>query len=140
MKAILIASIYIILGNHIARSYRQRFALHLLPHNFAVGVSNGQDFVIKTTQLAIDKFITGPQSDGRLPTRAVVFTDMTNMFNLISREELRDCLRSHFPELIQVADLFYQESGNVHFRHRVSTQPHPWGLQPPTVSIRRLRC
>eukprot|EP00573_Skeletonema_grethae_P000936 CAMPEP_0201688944 /NCGR_PEP_ID=MMETSP0578-20130828/2607_1 /ASSEMBLY_ACC=CAM_ASM_000663 /TAXON_ID=267565 /ORGANISM="Skeletonema grethea, Strain CCMP 1804" /LENGTH=316 /DNA_ID=CAMNT_0048173429 /DNA_START=675 /DNA_END=1623 /DNA_ORIENTATION=- len=104
MKAILIASIYIILGNHIARSYRQRFALHLLPHNFAVGVSNGQDFVIKTTQLAIDKFITGPQSDGRLPTRAVVFTDMTNMFNLISREELRDCLRSHFPELIQVAD------------------------------------
>ena len=106
-----------IIGNHIARSYRQRFALHLLPHNFAVGVSNGQDFVIKTTQLAIEKYITGPQNEGHLPSRAVIFTDMTNMFNLISREELRDCLRSHFPELIQVADLFYQEPGTVHFQH-----------------------
>jgi len=106
-----------IIGNHIAKSFKQRLAHILLPLNYAVGVPNGQDFVIKATQLAIDKFITAPQSKGQLPTRAVVFTDMTNMFNLISREELRDCLRTHLPELAPIADLLYQQPGTVHYQH-----------------------
>ncbi len=106
-----------IIGNHIARTFKSRLAHILLPLNYAVGVPNGQDFAIKTTQLAIEKFITAPQSKGELPTRAVVFTDMKNMFNLISREELRDCLRSHLPELTPIADLLYQQPGTVHYQH-----------------------
>jgi len=42
---------------------------------------------------------------------------MTNMFNLICHEVLQDCLRSHFSELIRVAELFYEELDTVHFQH-----------------------
>ena len=50
-----------ILANHLAMVLRKQFAAHLLPHNFAVGIDGGMDFVIKTAQLLVKKYITKPQ-------------------------------------------------------------------------------
>ena len=40
--------------NHIARTFRRKFARHSLPYNFAVGIDNGMDFVLKASQLAVE--------------------------------------------------------------------------------------
>ena len=48
-------SIKRIIINNIARTFCQRFARHLLPYNFAVGIDNGMDFVLKASQLAVEK-------------------------------------------------------------------------------------
>jgi hypothetical protein len=81
-----------IIARHIAQQWKEKFALHLLPFNFAVGVPNGMDFIVKSMQLSIDRFIKTKQSLNSLPTRAAVFVDLTNMFNSVSRDELFDII------------------------------------------------
>jgi len=46
------------------------------------------DFIIKTVQLSIDKYITAPQAAKARPTLVLVFLDLKHMFNNISSEEL----------------------------------------------------
>ncbi len=43
-----------LIARNVARSLRIKFSTHLLPYNYAVGVPNGSDFVIKAMQLSIE--------------------------------------------------------------------------------------
>mgnify|MGYP007103437133 CR=1 FL=1 len=70
-----------IIANHVARTYRRRFAQHLLPHNFAVGIDNGMDFVVKANQLGVEKYITNKLKAGDAPSHCFISLDLTNMFN-----------------------------------------------------------
>jgi len=47
---------------HVAHTLRDKFASHLLPFNYAVGIPNGSDFVVKAMQLSIKKFIDTPKN------------------------------------------------------------------------------
>lgn len=107
-----------IIASHINIAYRQRFALRLLPHNLALGIDGGMDFVVKTTQLQIEKYIQRPQESNppQLPSRLVIFLDLINMFNRVSREELMHIISEEFPELLPLARLLYGRSVNVHHR------------------------
>jgi hypothetical protein len=105
-----------IIATHIAQHWKDKFALHLLPYNFAVGVPNGMDFIIKSMQLSIEKFIVSPQSNEDSPSRAAIFVDLTNMFNAVSRDELFDIINQDFPELSALTSLLYSEHGDVFFK------------------------
>ena len=87
------------------------FASYLLPNNFAVGVKGGIDVITTTVRLAVDKFISGPESRGQVRTRALVSLDIKNMFNAISRETLRHIISESFPHLENFADLLYDSFG-----------------------------
>ena len=50
-----------IIASHVIQHTISRFVHRLLPINAAVGVDGGMDFIIKTMQLSIEKFITQPQ-------------------------------------------------------------------------------
>jgi hypothetical protein len=77
-----------ILASHVAKTFRTDFARHLLPYNYAIGVPNGMDFVVKAIQLQVDRFISQPQLRGDSPSRVLVSLDLKNMFNEISRESI----------------------------------------------------
>jgi hypothetical protein len=105
-----------IMATHIAQQWKDKFALHLLPYNFAVGIPNGMDFIIKSMHLSIKKKFNTPQQQNKLPTRSAIFVDLTNMFNAVSREEHFDVINADFPELSPLTSLFYAEEGNVLFK------------------------
>ena len=105
-----------LIGTHVARTLRDKFATHLLPFNFAVGVPDGSDFVVKAMQLAIEKYIDCPQQKQALPTRAAIFFDLTNQFNSVSREEFKNVIATFFPELLPLVTLFYDKPNTVHFK------------------------
>lgn len=105
-----------ILASHIAFTMKDRFGEHLLPYNYAVGIDGGMDFIIKGMQLSIEKFIINPQKSSSTPSRAAVFIDLTNMFNLVSRQELFDIIHTHFPELAPLTTLIYEQPADVHFK------------------------
>ena len=89
---------------------------HLLPYNYAVGIPNGSDFVIKALQLSIERFIDRPQQSQKLPTCAAIFFDLTNQFNSISRKEFFNVISTSFPELLPLTTLFYENAGTVHHK------------------------
>ena len=64
-----------ILANHLATVFRRKFAGHLLPFNFAVGIDGGMDFVVKTAQLSVEKYITKPQEENKAPSRVFISLD-----------------------------------------------------------------
>ena len=74
--------------------------MDLLPFNFAIGVDQGMDFIIKSTQLSIERYIEKPQLRGEAPTRAAVYLDLKNMFNSVSREQILHIIQSSYPELV----------------------------------------
>ncbi len=92
-----------IIATHVANQWKVKFALHLLPYNFAVGVLNGMDLVIKTMQLSIKKFIIVRQQRNDLPSSPAIFDDLTNMFSAVSCKELFDIINKDFPELSGLA-------------------------------------
>eukprot|EP00956_Cyclotella_meneghiniana_P041000 scaffold211404_cov36-Cyclotella_meneghiniana.AAC.3 len=67
-------------------------------------------------QLGVDKFITEPEEKKHLPTRALVSLDIVNMFNAVSREELREIIARDFPTLEGFADMLYEENGETYVR------------------------
>ncbi|KAL7506974.1 hypothetical protein ACHAXN_005043 [Cyclotella atomus] len=77
----------------VLKEYSPIFADHLLPFNYAIGVSGGVDIIVKTIQLAVDKYIIKKETNGKLPTRALVSLDIKNMFNAVSRERLWEIFR-----------------------------------------------
>jgi hypothetical protein len=103
------------MASHVAKQWKDN-ALHLLPYNYAVGVPNGIDFIIKTMQLSIEKFIDKPQQRNEQPSRAAIFVDLTNMFNSVSRQELFDIVKTDFPELTQLISLLYEDNGIVKYK------------------------
>jgi hypothetical protein len=57
------------------------------------------DFVIKSMQLSVEKFIIARQQRNNLPSCTVIFVDLTNMFNAVSCKELFDLINKDFSEL-----------------------------------------
>ena len=55
------SALWCIIASHVEHNIIICFAQRLLPNNFSVGVKGGMDFIIKTMQLSIEKFITQPQ-------------------------------------------------------------------------------
>ena len=115
-----------IITSHTARMYRRKFARHLMPFNFAIGIENGMDFVVKASQLAIEKYITLPQLHGLAPSRCFVSLDLTNMFNSVSREKLFQIIRRKYPELLPLVNMLYKNDGTVFFRMHDGT----WESRP----------
>jgi hypothetical protein len=113
-----------IIASHVAQTWKNKFALHLLPYNFAVGIPNGMDFIIKSMQLSIERFIDQPQKNNTIPTRAAVFVDLTNMFNSVSRAELFDIIATDFPELYNLTKLLYDDHGTVHYKWNQTKWKH----------------
>ena len=105
-----------LVATHVARTLKSKFAAHLFPYNFAVGIEDGSSFVIKAMQLAVEKFIDSPQRTNNLPSRAAIFFDLTNQFNSVSRQEFFDVIRLHFPELLPLTTLFYENATTVHHK------------------------
>ena len=105
-----------IIATHVARTLKQKFAYHLFPYNFAVGIEDGANFVVKAMQLAVEKYIDVPQQNDRLPTRAAVFFDLINQFNSVSRQEFFDVIGRHFPEILPLTTLFYGTDMTVHHK------------------------
>ena len=64
------------------------------------------------------KFITKPQEEDLLSTRAAFFADVKNMFNSVSRDALMESIRVSFPEFLPLAHILYGAPGLVH---------HHWG-------------
>jgi hypothetical protein len=81
-----------------------------------VGVPNGSDFIVKAMQLSIERFIDRPQRTQQLPTRAVIFFNLTNQFNSVSREAFFNVISTSFPELLPLTTLFYENAGTVHHK------------------------
>eukprot|EP00956_Cyclotella_meneghiniana_P015018 scaffold22773_cov35-Cyclotella_meneghiniana.AAC.1 len=106
-----------ILASHIAKTFRVRFARHLLPYyNYAIKVPNGMDFIVKTIQLQVDRFITQPQAAGRSPSRCLISLDLRNMFNEVSRDEILHIVHTFFPELLPLVTMLYNDAGDVWIR------------------------
>jgi hypothetical protein len=105
-----------IITSQVAHTLHQKFSNHLLPYNYAVGIPDGSDFIVKAMQLAIKKYIYNPQQSGRLPTRAAIFFDLTNRFNSVSREEFKNVISTSFPELLPLVTLFYDQPNTVHYK------------------------
>jgi hypothetical protein len=110
------AAIRRLIASHVARTLRDMFSSHFLPYNYAVGVPNGSDFVVKAMQLSIKKIIDLPQRTNKLPTSAAVFFDLTNQFNSVSRKEFFNVIKTSFPELIPLTKLFYHKANTVHHK------------------------
>ncbi|KAL7523745.1 hypothetical protein ACHAXR_000310, partial [Thalassiosira sp. AJA248-18] len=90
--------------------------MDLLPFNFAVGIDSGMDFIVKSSQLAVEKYITTPQNKGRAPSRVFISLDLVNMFNELSRDTVFDIITSKYPELLPLVRMLYAEPGTVFFR------------------------
>jgi hypothetical protein len=56
-----------IIASHVVGTLQQKFADHLLPNNYAVGVPDGSDFVVKAMQLAIENYIDNPNNPVAFP-------------------------------------------------------------------------
>jgi hypothetical protein len=105
-----------LIASHVAHTLRDKFASHLLPYNYAVGIPNGSNFVIKAMQLSIEKFIQTPQRTNTLPSHAAVFFDLTNQFNNVSCEEFFNVIETSFPEILPLTTLFYQNATTLHHK------------------------
>lgn len=79
-------------------------------------MSGGVDIIVKTVQLAVDKYIIKKEENGELPTKALVSLDIQNMFNAVSREHLREIIAKSFPTLEPFADLIYNGKGKTFVR------------------------
>ncbi|KAL7531480.1 hypothetical protein ACHAXR_004065, partial [Thalassiosira sp. AJA248-18] len=105
-----------IITNHVANATRTGLARHLAPINLAVGVNGGMDFIVKASQLATERYITGPQCRGEAPTRSFVSLDLVNMFNEVSREVMFYIIRVKFPHVLPLVVLLYRDPGTVFFK------------------------
>ena len=95
----------------IISKYRATFAEHLLPFNYALGVSGGVDFIVNAVRLGVDKYISEPERNGNSPTRSLISLDISNMFNAVSRQKCREIIATNFPELQDFIDMLYQDKG-----------------------------
>ena len=115
--------IHRIITNHIAHSLRSKFVSHLLPYNFEVGIEGGMDFVIKASQLLVEKHITLPQKADLAPLCCFVSLDLKNMFNEISQDKMFEVVGVKFPQILPLPKLLYTNPGKSFSR---------WQIEPGT--------
>ena len=78
--------------------------MKLLLYNYAAGIDGGMEFISKSMQHFIERYIQLPQKEERLPTQAVVFEDISNIFRSVSHKEL-----------IDIIGIYYSKPPPVHF-------------------------
>ncbi|EED86272.1 predicted protein, partial [Thalassiosira pseudonana CCMP1335] len=105
-----------ITANAIANDFKSEFAAYLLPYNYAVGVNGGIDFITTTLRIGVEKYIGNQEAVGLMPTRALVSLDIRNMFNAISRHQLRDIVKADFPLLEAFVDSLYEQTGTTRIK------------------------
>ena len=105
-----------LIASHVAHTFREKFARHMPPFNYAVGSPNGTNLIINRMQLQVEKYISLPQSKNFLPSRAAVFFDLTNQFNSVSREAFFKVITDSIPEILPLTTLFYKQAGTVHHK------------------------
>jgi hypothetical protein len=84
------------MNKHGTMAVRERAAKHMLPHQFAIGIPGGMDFMIHKLQYEV-----GESVYPALPLhqrRALLKLDFVNMFNSVSRAATREELANAFPE------------------------------------------
>ena len=84
------------------------------------------DFVIKASQLEVEKYATKPQQSGQAPSRCYISfnlknmfktgVDLKNMFNEISRDKILQVIQAKFPKMLPLVSLLYSDPGTVFFR------------------------
>jgi len=136
---------------------RDDIATHLSPHQFAIGLHSGLDFITHTMQTQVERYITNQPSHANPPSRVILLLDLVNMFNTISMVKARDLIYTHFPHLLPLFDVLYfhpskcwyrDPSGNRNFflRQEGSSQGCPFAaflaclvlheiLNPVTTSL-----
>ena len=105
-----------IIASHVARTFRKRFAKDLLPHNFAAGIENGIDFVIKASQILVENYITSKQQKDEAPSRCFASLDLKNVFNEVSRDTIFGIITSKYPELLSLVSMIYEEPGSIFYK------------------------
>ncbi len=105
-----------LIASHLAHTFRELFARHMLPFNYAIGTPNETNLIINTMQLQVEKYISLPQSTGCIPTHAAVFFDLTNQLNNISRKAFFNVIAKSFPEMLPLTTLFYKHTRTVHHK------------------------
>ena len=113
-----------ITANLLITKNKPDFASHLLPFNYAIGVQGGISTVVHTMRLGVEKYISNPQAEGKLPTRALVSLDIKNMFNAVSRHKLREIMAYEFPHLLPFTDKLYEHHHTAKFKDDSDTWQH----------------
>ena len=93
------------------QSYRASFAQHLLSFNYTIGVNGGINMITAGIQMGMKKYTTAPEEKGNLTSWSLVCLDIKNMFNVTSRQKLREVIDKEFPELSAFAALLYESQG-----------------------------
>lgn len=81
--------------------------------------------IVRTIQLAVERYISEPQHHRHLPSRALVSLDIINMFNGILRERLREIIAQKFPSLEPFADMIYESANQTYVRIGWPVGYHP---------------
>ena len=105
-----------ITANLLITKNKPDFASYLLPFNYAIGVQGGISTIVHTMRLGVEKYISTPESNGKLPTRALVSLDIQNMFNAVSRHKLREIIANEFPHLLPFTNMIYQDFHTAKFK------------------------
>ena len=74
------------------------------------------DFVIKSAQLSVEKYMTTPLKRNEAPSRCFISLDLKNMFNEVSREKIFEIISDKYPELLPLVTLLYKNPGDVFFK------------------------
>ena len=83
------------------------------------------NFVIKASQLSVEKHITLPQKAGHAPSRCFVSLDLKNMFNEISWDKIFEVVEENFPKILPLPNFLYTNLDQGFF------QDGKWGLAYP---------
>ena len=67
-------------------------------------------------QLQIEKYIISSQERGNLPLRAVVYVDIINMFNSLSRANILLIIQDDYSDLYPMVYPMYSQSKVCHLR------------------------
>jgi len=110
-----------ITANLLITKNKPDFASYLLPFNYAIGVQGGISTIVHTMRLGVEKYISQPESNGNLPTRALVSLDIRNMFNAVSRHKLREIIANEFPHLLPFTNMIYQDFHTAKFKDESNT-------------------
>ena len=60
-----------LIASHVAHTFREKFACHMLPFNYDIVTPNGTNLIINTMQLQVEKYLSLPQSTDILPSQGL---------------------------------------------------------------------
>ena len=98
------------LTRHLVQVSTEELTAFFLPHQYAIGAKGGLDFLTTIVTDTIDRLIT--QEEAPDQPYALLKLDFENMFNSVSRTEVREQTDKHFPHFTFLFDKLYPAGGN----------------------------